>query len=287
MKKSLVLLTIAAVVGGFYLAGCAKNQSPTIDKLTASDTLVTQGTQVTITCEASDPDEDDVLTYGWEASGGTFEDPQDSSVIVWVAPAEAGDFTITCIVSDGNEESEDTAFVIVTVAGDYFPLEQDKKQIFEGEFEWELVIDTLVLEATIVEVDTVANEYYLERRFSSKRGLIAVPVDTSLYYTVLSDSIFIYDPLGADEYLLLLLPLWTGKTWETGNGGIADVKEMADQEVRAGSFSDCFHIEVTDLPAEGEGTYDRDFWLAPDEGIIKTKAVLFGVGLEVELELVE
>ena len=56
------------------------------------------GKQSTISCQASDPDNDS-LTYSWSANGGTFTGS--GSTAQWTAPATAGTYAIQCAVSDG------------------------------------------------------------------------------------------------------------------------------------------------------------------------------------------
>ncbi|TET22143.1 MAG: hypothetical protein E3J71_07085 [Candidatus Stahlbacteria bacterium] len=84
MKKSCVNLVVATVVFIVYLAGCARNEPPVIDRFVtdpASDNLVTAGDTVKIICEATDPD-GDLLAYKFQADGGTFEGPVDANDIL-------------------------------------------------------------------------------------------------------------------------------------------------------------------------------------------------------------
>ncbi|MBD3286496.1 hypothetical protein GF359_08010, partial [candidate division WOR-3 bacterium] len=154
MKKGLILLTATLIIGGVWLTGCTSNEPPVIDSLTA-DTLVTQGKMVAITCTATDADEDDLI-YIWEATGGDFEDPTDESEIVWEAPYEAGSFTITCNVTDDEEEDQVSSSITITVAADYFPRDIGYKWFYLDDFINGLGNDdTLHFDAEIVGVETV------------------------------------------------------------------------------------------------------------------------------------
>ncbi|MDP2755168.1 MAG: PKD domain-containing protein [Nitrospirota bacterium] len=76
-----------------------QNQSPVISSLTANPSTVNPNSTSTVTCSASDPD-NDPLTYSWAATGGTIL-PGSGSVATWTAPSTSGTYTVTCTVSDG------------------------------------------------------------------------------------------------------------------------------------------------------------------------------------------
>ncbi|MBC8415868.1 MAG: PKD domain-containing protein [Candidatus Cloacimonetes bacterium] len=80
------------------------NESPEINALTASDSIVSVNETIDISCEAVDPDGDE-LTYSWEASAGVIAGS--GSNITWTAPTAPGTCGITCTVSDneGNDSS--------------------------------------------------------------------------------------------------------------------------------------------------------------------------------------
>lgn len=81
--------------------GCSSsllNQTPVISSLTTNkDTVDSSGT-AQISCDARDPDRDN-LTYTWSANGGTISG-QGASV-TWTAPQAAGQYTIIVTVDDG------------------------------------------------------------------------------------------------------------------------------------------------------------------------------------------
>ena len=74
------------------------NKAPEIASLTPSATVVGPGGSCTLTCTASDPDEDDILTYAWSATAGAITGTGSSAT--WTAPATEGTYTISVIVSD-------------------------------------------------------------------------------------------------------------------------------------------------------------------------------------------
>ncbi len=81
------------------------NQSPEIIELTASDSIVSVNKTIDISCEAVDPDGDE-LTYSWEASDGIFAGS--GANVSWTAPALPGTCEITCTVSDNDDSNSST-----------------------------------------------------------------------------------------------------------------------------------------------------------------------------------
>lgn len=71
---------------------------PAILRLFASPRKINLGDTTRITCSATDPD-GDPLSFGWQASAGLLS-AGDTSV-VWRAPDSAGNYRVTCQVSDG------------------------------------------------------------------------------------------------------------------------------------------------------------------------------------------
>jgi len=88
------------------------NHPPVISTLTADPSSVDINQTTTITCIASDPD-DDALTYVWTKTGGTFEGSITGPTITWRAPSTEGNYTVSCEVSDG--EASDSDQVIISV----------------------------------------------------------------------------------------------------------------------------------------------------------------------------
>ncbi|OGO06283.1 MAG: hypothetical protein A2Z76_00985 [Chloroflexi bacterium RBG_13_56_8b] len=93
----------------------APNNPPVINILSTDCPRVKQAGTGTLTCEASDPDGDE-LTYSWSAERGNIsgEGPE----VTWVAPSEYGTFIITLTVTDGRGgEATYTISIIVCTCG--------------------------------------------------------------------------------------------------------------------------------------------------------------------------
>ena len=89
------------------------NHAPIIVTVQALPDAISIGGTVTVSVIASDEDDDD-LTYLWQASKGQFSAPT-SNVTLWTAPTDfTGVFQITVTVSDGNG-GMDIDYVDVTV----------------------------------------------------------------------------------------------------------------------------------------------------------------------------
>ena len=119
-KKLVGILMVGVLFTGFY-TGCnssAFNQSPVITGLTAASESVNPGGNSQISCVALDADRD-VLTYTWEASGGTISG--EGATVTWTAPEASGAYTIKVTVSDGKDVVTDEVTVDVLVQGNTAP----------------------------------------------------------------------------------------------------------------------------------------------------------------------
>ena len=74
------------------------NQRPAITSVTAEPVKIIPGETSTITCVATDPD-DDILSYAWSATGGTVSGT--GNIITWQSPEFDGEFVISVTVDDG------------------------------------------------------------------------------------------------------------------------------------------------------------------------------------------
>jgi hypothetical protein len=87
------------------------NRSPTITSLTAdADWTLPSGT-IQVTCDATDPDSDE-LSYEWMATAGDISGT--GAAVNWTAPQEVGIYNVTVVVRDGHASS-DAAFVPLSV----------------------------------------------------------------------------------------------------------------------------------------------------------------------------
>lgn len=260
MKKSFVNLAAAALVFIVYLAGCARNEPPVIDRFVtspASDTLVTAGDTVSIVCEASDPDGDS-LTCELEADAGTLEGALEGDEVLWIAPNHSGIFEIICTVSDGDSLHEVADTLAIDVQN-YFPMALENKWVYEGTW----LDQDITLEVTILrkEIEEGQDRWRLRRSFEFPSSQF---LDTLSYYSIIADSVFFYDSYPQTSYLEFLMPLWVNKAWNAGEGATATVVEKDTVGTNAGIFFNCFRIDVQGL----EGSEAFTWWVAPDVGII-------------------
>lgn len=84
----------------FSITTLPSNTSPIIYSITSGPSTINPNSTSTVTCTASDPD-NDPLTYSWSKTNGTFQGSVSGPTVTWIAPATAGTYTVTCTVSDG------------------------------------------------------------------------------------------------------------------------------------------------------------------------------------------
>jgi len=90
------------------------NEPPTITSLTADAPWTTPSGSLQVTCEAEDPDRDE-LTYEWTATAGNITGT--GAAASWTAPDELGMYDITVVVSDGHGGSATRTLRIGVVTG--------------------------------------------------------------------------------------------------------------------------------------------------------------------------
>jgi len=88
------------------------NRPPIINSLVADAAWTMPSGNLQVTCNASDPDGDE-LTYEWTTTGGNISET--GAVVNWTAPQEVGIYNVTVVVKDGHGR-EDTRFVSLSVA---------------------------------------------------------------------------------------------------------------------------------------------------------------------------
>ena len=88
------------------------NHPPSITSLTADVGWVTPSGSCNITCNAEDPDGDELI-YKWSADGGDISGI--GSLVTWAAPDAVGLYNITAVVSDGYG-GEGTRLLTINVA---------------------------------------------------------------------------------------------------------------------------------------------------------------------------
>jgi hypothetical protein len=97
------------------------NQPPYISSLVADADWTTLSGSLQVTCNATDPDGDE-LSYEWSTSGGSITGT--GAEIIWTAPEEVGIYHVTVVVADGHGE-EDTRLVYLSAATGIPPTIED------------------------------------------------------------------------------------------------------------------------------------------------------------------
>ena len=117
-RRRLVWASVAFVLGFAFLSGCGDEETKivtpeaaiTVSVSAAPDSLDT-GQTVTVTphvqSDASGP-----FTYSWMAEGGTFKNAKDDTT-VWTAPDEPGIYTLSVVVTNGDDVGIGGAMVAV------------------------------------------------------------------------------------------------------------------------------------------------------------------------------
>jgi hypothetical protein len=99
-KRWLVIVVIVAVVVllAILFDTMLANHRPIITSLEAEADWTTLSDSLHVTCNASDPDGDE-LSYNWSASGGGING--EGATVTWTAPDAVGYYNVTVTVTDG------------------------------------------------------------------------------------------------------------------------------------------------------------------------------------------
>ena len=99
-KRRLVItgIVVAAAVLSILFYTMLANHRPIINSLEAEGDSITPSTSLQVTCNASDPDGDE-LSYAWSASAG--EVSGDGDTVTWIAPPSEGSYSVAVAVTDG------------------------------------------------------------------------------------------------------------------------------------------------------------------------------------------
>ncbi len=73
------------------------NNDPIINSITANPRKIHLGTDSEISCDAFDPDGDEI-TYAWSAEQGSFSGS--GSQVIWTSPVEEGNYYLKCVIQD-------------------------------------------------------------------------------------------------------------------------------------------------------------------------------------------
>jgi hypothetical protein len=93
------------------------NKTPTITSLIADADWTTPSGSLQVTCNATDPDGDE-LSYEWSTTGGDISGT--GAVVSWTAPEEVGIYHITVVAKDGHGSSA-TNSLLISVASEQPP----------------------------------------------------------------------------------------------------------------------------------------------------------------------
>jgi len=112
-KRSLaIMVTVVIVV--LLLASSCDSQRPVIVSLEAEAEWVAPLDSLQVTCNASDPDGDE-LSYEWSTTGGSITGT--GSEVIWTAPEEVGMYDITVEVEDSQGRKDTTSIALIASNG--------------------------------------------------------------------------------------------------------------------------------------------------------------------------
>ena len=94
----------------------SENNAPVIQSISADPTSIKINETTTLTCNATDEDNDNI-TYAWSSANGTFPNGTSSSSITWRAPAKAGSQPVEITVSDGDKSDNGVVNISVEQGG--------------------------------------------------------------------------------------------------------------------------------------------------------------------------
>ncbi len=102
-NKKVWLVNSILILSSLFI-GCVHNYEPVISAIYATPNPVEIGGTVELTCKASDDDESSMLkqeslNYSWDSAFGDINAGSLNSA-TWSAPEEAGEYSITCTVTD-------------------------------------------------------------------------------------------------------------------------------------------------------------------------------------------
>jgi len=90
------------------------NRPPIITSLAADAAWTLPSGSLQITCDAEDPDGDE-LSYVWTATDGNISGTE--AIVTWTAPEDVGEHDITVVVDDGHGDSDTRTLRVSVVTG--------------------------------------------------------------------------------------------------------------------------------------------------------------------------
>ena len=145
----------------FVTIAVRTNDPPIIVSLTAGAQWTTPSGNLEVTCNASDPDEDE-LSYDWSASGGYISGT--GSSVEWVAPQMTGTYDLTVLVADGYGDSATETLSVSVLTGQ------------------PPIIETLLVTAEHCYLKPYSGGYYVGRDQTYAIECIAADTSIELFY---------------------------------------------------------------------------------------------------------
>ena len=181
------------------------NAPPEIIELSASDSIVSVNQTIDISCEADDPDGDE-LTYSWEASAGVIDGS--GSNITWTAPAALGTCGITCTVSDNEDSDFSTIEIEVVEIGPQLKIEPAEQTIAVDE---EAVFS--------VQLYNGVDVFALSVEIVFNNGVVGVPINSVTKGNFWSDDAIVTTQIEYDRLCVAIGQIQTaGDDGITGDG---------------------------------------------------------------------
>jgi hypothetical protein len=147
-KRPLAIM-LAMAIAVLLLASSCSSAWPVITSLEAEAEWVAPLASLQVTCNASDPDGDE-LNYEWSTTGGSINGT--GSEVTWTAPEEVGMYDITVVVENG-QGRKDTESITLIASNGPPPVIEDLIVIAEHKYLKEI--------ATLYKV-LKTEEYYIE-----------------------------------------------------------------------------------------------------------------------------
>jgi len=113
-KKRFLAIMVTLVIVVLLLASSCDSQRPVITNLEAQAEWIAPLGSLQVTCNASDPDGDE-LSYEWATTGGNITGT--GSQVIWTAPEEVGMYDITVVVEDSQGRKDTTSIALIASNG--------------------------------------------------------------------------------------------------------------------------------------------------------------------------
>ncbi len=108
------------------------NNPPVIEKISANPDRLKPYDQATLTCRASDAD-DDKLSYAWSTANGDFIGSSKKDSVIWQAPNIPGRYALKITVSDAYDSDVDSVIIIVSDAFNFISIPSGYVSYGEGD----------------------------------------------------------------------------------------------------------------------------------------------------------